>query len=471
MFQRVHFAPRKAPIKVFNDIAVNPSFALNVKELIYDGRLFLPELGDGASYKAAFCARMLEEFDTYEDYTRHPKGAAECNFAHQVYQDSIWNVERLGAGVIMKRRFADDCEEFRINVADSFERYENLLEWQERILKDGTDFKALCEGLKSIRNINKVDALACFDHCSDYYYRADNSENFDDWYSRRSKLEFGLTVPPSRWCRRPASQDGGELDRKERTKWDVRGVQALFRAVSTHCPGLKELCLGSFLYKAPLTIFELSDPDVEKVRIMARRIRTLRLHPYVTKSGEFTDYARQRYCLDILLQEAKELRMLSSSAWFLDEESEESEESDDGNEDPVWSDRISFGMFCGKVWPYLTKLCLETDGSARVKAGDLMSIIRAHKGSLRELSMWGIMLLGKQGWEYFGRQMGQILELHHIEVHGLYDDITLDPYCRFLQGDQGLAFVRDMMQWALPDLLEIEEKYGTITGRVKAGSS
>lgn len=42
----------------------------------------------------------------------------------------------------------------------------------------------------------------------------------------------------------------------------------------------------------------------------------------------------------------------------------------------------------------------------------------------------------------------------------------------FWGGGQGLAAVRDVMQWALPDLLEIEqEEYGLITGRLKAGSS
>ena len=45
MFQRVYFAPRELPIKTFMETAANPAFALNLKELIYDGRLFLPELG------------------------------------------------------------------------------------------------------------------------------------------------------------------------------------------------------------------------------------------------------------------------------------------------------------------------------------------------------------------------------------------------------------------------------------------
>lgn len=464
LFQRVFFAPREAPIQTFTEIAANPAFALNVKELMYDGRLFLPELGNGASYWAAFGARMVEELDIYEE---NVNGIADPDFAYEVYQDSIWNVEKLGAGENMKNIVANDCEEYCINVVDSLVRYECLLDQQERILKNGADFEALRDGLTSFRNIIKVGAFVGFAHHSDYHFRTDDTR--EGWYSSRSKLEFGLTVPPSQWCRWPDTQEG--MDREERIKWDVRGVHALCRVIATHCPSLKELHIGSVLDKAPLTIFELSDPDVEKFRMIARRLRTLELHPYVRKNDDCTEYARQRYCLEVLLQEAKELRMLSSSTWFLDEDPEESEESDDGNGDHVWSDRIDYGMFCGKVWPHLTKISLVSDGRARVRVGDLMSIIRAHKGSLRELSLTGISLLGKEGWEHFGREMGQILELHYLEVYALHDSITGDPYGPGLRGEQLLALVRDMMQWALPDLLEIEEKYSTVTGKLKAGSS
>ena len=83
----------------------------------------------------------------------------------------------------------------------------------------------------------------------------------------------------------------------------------------------------------------------------------------------------------------------------------------------------------------------------------------------------GISLLGQGRWEHFGREMGQILELHYLEVYALFDNITGDPYGPGLQSEQLLALVRDMMQWALPDLLEIEEYYRTVIGKLKAGSS
>ena len=455
-------------MKTFTKIAAKPAFAQNVQELVYDGRLFLPELGNSASYWAAFRARMIEELDIYEDHTRNANGRAEWYFAVEVYEDSIWNKGTLGAGEDKKRGIFGDPKEFYMNFADSFVRYVRLLDQQERILKNGTDFKALCKGLASFRNISKVGALVDFTHYSDYFLdEHDQYTGCHDWYSSQSKLEFGLTVPPSKWCRRPASMDGGQQDQEEHIKWDVRGVQNLFRALSTHCRSLTELRIGSMDYKAPMTIFQLSRIDTEKICTMFRGLTTLQIYPYIAKSDNHLDCAKQYYSLGRLLQETKELRVLSSSEWCLDEDPDGSEESDDGNEDHVWSERTDFGIFCGEVWPHLTKLKLEW---ASVKAGDLMSIVRAHRGSLRELSLTGISLLDEEGWEHFGKEMGQILELHYVWVRQLRYEITRETCGWWPSGEAGLALVRDLMQWALPDLLEIEDDNGTFTGKLKAGS-
>ena len=252
LFQRVYFAPRKASMKTLTAIAANPVFARNVKELIYDGRLFLPELGTFVSYWAAFVDRVEEEFDTYEDHTRNARGVADDEFANEVYQDSIWNMKSIGADEYMESVNANDCKEFHENVVNSLVRYVGLLDQQESIFKKGKDFKALCEALKSFRNISKVSALADFYHCSNYRLGAYIEH---EWYNSQANLQFGLTVPPSRWCRRPRSQDGEQLDQEEHIKWDVRGVQNLFRAISTHCRSLRELRIGTTCSKAPRLSF------------------------------------------------------------------------------------------------------------------------------------------------------------------------------------------------------------------------
>ncbi len=215
-----------------------------------------------------------------------------------------------------------------------------------------------------------------------------------------------------------------------------------------------------------MTIFQLADADTARVRTMFRYLTTLSLHPYVTKSDDGLEYAKQRYCLGLLLQECKELRILSLSGWLLDDA--EHEESDDGSNDLVSSEQIDFGMFVGKVWPHLTKLILR---EARIKTEDLMSIVRAQRKSLRDLSLGDIVLLGKVGWTHFGKEMGRILKLNSVEVSGLFDVVIETTSPPWLQTEQGLAFIRDLMQWAPPDMLDIEEYCYIITGRLKDGSS
>lgn len=98
-----YFAPRKVTLTTFTNIAANSASARNVKELIYDGRLFLPELGKFDSYWAAFFARMVEVFDVYEEHTRNSLGNSAMYFADEVHRDSIWNMEDLGDGEEMER--------------------------------------------------------------------------------------------------------------------------------------------------------------------------------------------------------------------------------------------------------------------------------------------------------------------------------------------------------------------------------
>ena len=106
-------------------------FYSNVKELIYDGRLFLPELGTFASYWAAFCALMVEWLDMNEDHTKKSVAMGDADIADEVYRDLIWNMESLGAGDDMKKVLTGDCKELYMNLVDSLVRYTRLLDQQE----------------------------------------------------------------------------------------------------------------------------------------------------------------------------------------------------------------------------------------------------------------------------------------------------------------------------------------------------
>ena len=470
MFQRVYFAPRETSIKLFTDVAANPAFARNVTELIYDGRLFLPQLGTFGSYYQAFCIRVAEEADLFFESVSNCLLPRQANFAEDVYQGSIWNRGILGAGGEMKVIDASAREDFRTDAGNSLARYVRLLQQQENIFTKGKDVKALNEGLNSFRNITKVSVVVDFAHCSEYDLHAGDSDDqyieHHQWYSSRSYTEFGFAVPPSKWCR---DSDSYYEDQQwwEDSKWDVRGVHNLFQAVSTHCQRLKELRIGSNHYRAPMTVFQLSDIETEKIAAAARGLTTLRLYTYVTNDDDGSAYAKQYSYLGRLLQEAQGLRNLSSSGYCGGWE----ESADDDDEDPVYNERTNFSLFLGKQWPYLTKLTLK---AARVKARNLMTILRAHTESLRELRLVDIHLLGKGGRDHLATEIGQILKLHFVSIRRLTYEGHLEAYQPRCSTEQGFQLIRDMMQWALPSLLEIEQKLGSIysestfIGRLKA---
>ena len=464
MFQRVYFAPRKTFMKLFTDIATKPAFAHNVKELIYDGRLFLPELGNFHSYCSAFCVRLLEEANNCGHYVRNCLFVEEANFADDMYQDSIWNSETLEAHYKMRRGHPSD---FHAIVANSLVRYARLLEQQESIFTKGRDLKALSEGLNSFRNIIKISVVVDFDNSLIYDLHADDRDDQDierhRWYSTRSYTEFGLTVPPSKWCHEPGSEDAeqpGSVDEEQPwwldVRWDVRGVHNLIQAISTHSPRLQELRIGSMLYTAPMTIFQLPDTQIEKIASLARGLTTLSIYLYVTVDGHDSDNAKQHHCLGTLLQEAKKLHSLSLSS---------SDEIDFDKDDLLVLDPTNFGLYLGKQWPHLTQLTLI---GACVEARDLMSIFWAHKESLRELSLRGIVFLGADGWDDFSMKTGQILKLHFVSLFQLSNEVLWAPRQTWPRGEQGYVLIVDMMQWAHPDEIEIEESFGTFTGRLKA---
>ena len=466
MFERVYFAPRKTSMKIFTDIAANPAFARNVKELVYDGRLFLPELSTFPSYYSAFNARMLEEVNVCGHYVRNCLVVDEANFAYDMYQDSVWNMETLGTSHERKRVCSFNFRDFDAIVINSLVRYARLLEQQESILTEGRDLKALSKGLSSFRNITTVSAVVDFDTSLIYDLHAGDRDDqyieHHQWYSSRSYTEFGLTVPPSKWCR--------DVERgwwqHTKNKWDVRGIHSLFQAISTQSPRLQELRIGSMRYKAPMTIFQLSDAEIEKIATVPRGLTTLRLHPYLTQSDDDSEYARQRRCLGLLVREARGLRSLSSSglikwpvhlAWSQVDES--------AGEDIFISERPDFDLYLGKQWPHLTQLTLS---GACMEARYLKSILWAHKESLRELSLRSIVFFGADGWDDFAMETGQILKLHFLSICRLYNEGIRMPCQTWPRGEQGFVLIRDMMRWAHPDELEIEESYGTFTGRLKA---
>ena len=164
------------------------------------------------------------------------------------------------------------------------------------------------------------------------------------------------------------------------------------------------------------------------------------------------------------MQEAKELRSLSSSRCFLEDDSEG---SNAGGDNSALIQQPDFAMLLGQVWSHLTDLTLT---GARVTKRDMMSLVRVHRVTLRTLRLEEISLLDEATWEDLGLEMGRILRLQSVSVYALLDCTGTYPRSSDWN-ERGLAFVRGAMQWALSYVLEIEKDYGSVIGRLKAGSS
>ena len=164
--------------------------------------------------------------------------------------------------------------------------------------------------------------------------------------------------------------------------------------MSTHCPNLQELRIGSIKHLGPMTVFQLSHPEAEKICTVARGLRTLQICPYVTESDDDSENAKQHHCLGRVLQGAKELRNLASSGLTIC-----SLDDEDGSFH--LRGRTDFGLSLGKQWPHLTELTLR---EACIEARDLMSILRAHKETLRELILSELIWPGEESWEGFGKE-------------------------------------------------------------------
>ena len=54
LFDRVYFAPRKEIMGIFGEITSNPAFASNIRELVYDARLYWGYMTEYGMYARAY---------------------------------------------------------------------------------------------------------------------------------------------------------------------------------------------------------------------------------------------------------------------------------------------------------------------------------------------------------------------------------------------------------------------------------
>ena len=405
LFQRVYFAPRKTAIETFLNISANPTFARTVTELVFDGRLFMPELVAYKPYKKAF-----------DPYITVPNSYKHMRTMHDMGDGDVADGHEFGNGTRRTNTADGDTmplswsttlgtigsDVYHETLANNLVRYTRMFEQQQNILEDQNDYEALLTGLTNLPHMTTVTVLgACF-----------QPSHF--CYDLRLWHESGV-VQPAQWPRNTHLGDAIG------NKWDVRGVQNLIRAVSVHCRKLTGLDLASVSLSAPMTFFEMNDDIYDAACKIAQRLTSLKMNLYMSMSDSRDDVQFQYEGLEGFLSEAKELRCLTASG------------------------RIDSDYIKHTVWPHLETLNLE---SLSLNAADLKVMMQAYKGTLRDLEFCIVYMYGGEGWADAAKEMGKYLRLRRICILGVCDDVTREtlgdqPY---LDDEANKAVARNFMQ-------------------------
>ena len=420
LFERVYFAPRKFQMERFRDIAQHPLFSKNVKELVYDGRLY-----------------------------------CEDNLKPDVYAEMIY---------FQKYRGFPTDRMYEANKPDpqDLEHYSSCFDEQEYILKEKTDYDALLAGLEQM----PIRRLTVQDEFGENERRVSIHNTKHLWYRKMSDLSFPLfhderdefpspIFEPSSWNEghwwRP-----GESRRPRNRPWDCRGLTHLFTAVSERCHNINELHIGTENSMVPMNFFHPSSGIINHIDRLAPRFACFKLASmqYRTDKREDIDVALSR--LTNFMQQAKHLRTLSLSM----------------NTDEQQSRRIFDG------WDTRSHLSLLDLGHFRASQDDLVAAIVSQKDSLTELGIRRIELEKPGSWERLGDDIGQCLRLRKITIDDLFKDVANDPmdddewlYDRGLPLHVQEKVAKLMMQWISSDMLELlqdkEHHYRALFASVK----
>ena len=407
LFDRVYFAPRKFQMERFRNIAQHPVFSKNIKELVYDGRLYCEEYREPEVYK---------EMIYWQHYNGQPS-------------DNIQDV----------------CER-HLDPLD-LEHYSSCVDEQEYILNEKTDYDALLAGLGQM----PIRRLIVQDKFYESWSHVSIHDTEHLWYSRMSNLSFycyhderdELPSPvfrPSSWneCRWWLPWES-RLPRNR--LWDCRGLAHLFAAVSERCHNIDELHIGTESSLVPMNLFHPSSGIINHIDQLAPRLTCLKLASKQYETDEDVDVALSR--LTNLMQQAKQLRTLSISM----------------NTNEQQSRRIFHGW---GTWSHLSLLDL---GHFKPSQDDLAAAIVSQKDSLTELAIRQMELQEPGLWERLGDEIGQCLRLRKLTIDHLYKDVANDPFDddwlwdRSLPMDVQKRVAKLIMQWVSPDMLESTDTF------------
>ena len=262
LFERVYVAPRRSAMKDLASIAADQRFSLSVKELIYDARLFLPQMTHPSRYRAAYD----EELD--------------------------WNE------YLINQRIESLQDNSYVN---SLYDYTCLLEEQRTLLRDWDEQADLAKSMRAFSNATRVIVSDNF---------RENRLIHDDlgWYELRSSSHFRRALGPAFSHDMHVSYSVlGDDDQNDFNAFDfcreARGVRHFLSAVGSQCNKVKSLQIGTEVSYDPLVRFTMFE-GCEGIKSMMRKLTYLKFyckgidgesldHPNATSLTHFLDCGEQ----------------------------------------------------------------------------------------------------------------------------------------------------------------------------------
>ena len=147
LFSRLYFAPRNAAMERLQDITADASFASHVTDLIYDARLFVPEVTSFAAHKMIYNEPQLYLSRVGLDRSVYRSHAAEQ------YRDSKhrYNGFHPNLSSLCSERDAT-TERHHEELAESLVQYTGFFDEQQHIFDGGQDLQCLRAGIEKLQS-------------------------------------------------------------------------------------------------------------------------------------------------------------------------------------------------------------------------------------------------------------------------------------------------------------------------------
>ena len=413
LFQRVYFAPRKGEMELFSNITSHPIFSRTIKEVVYDGRLFVSPYSDRQ--------RFLDQYQSWIDATcpdmRFDMVDEELVVEH-------WGPDDSGSLTWIPSSVPD-------LVKAIYSSYLELLSEQEDILANGRDFELLCSGFKEMPLIT---TLTIMDHF--------NFPVYQDWLPfderEHSKYFVGTTImpQPTTWFEQPGYPDTQTWEVVDLPDWDVRGIDHLFSALLRCSTLVNRLRLGDPTSNFPMQIFTSGTPAFKFLQDIASTLVEFRIDCQPRSwAPKLPALNEQLSGVSSVITQARHLDVLSLSLL---------QESDINS--------INFGSIQLKALS-LANISLTSD--------DFLTLVTSSKTTLKRMQLRNLVLSDDTTWQNLADQCGQLLKLQFVSLLRVGSDEwffneEIPPYL----SDEALRDVaRRMLGWANPgSLLESSMK-------------